>query len=212
MCKQTVLLQLLVERSSSVKLEGVALIVKSKILLITFAALCVVLGLLLLQSNHVLLHSRQRPLDFSEKPLSEQAKELEVEGVMYKSEYIKEEQLWKSIQESGTISDADLAWVIHMLEIPGPKKDTLPREIRRGRFFGLLKEVKNYTPSQKEVVFQTMTTYVTNSNRIDKLWSVAVFRHLKDTRAIAFITPLLNDSDPAVRRESARTVKVINSQ
>jgi len=185
---------------------------RSKILLITFIGLSVILGLLFFQSKHVLSQLRQRPLDFSEMPISEQAKELEDEGVMYKSEYVKEEQLWKSIQESGTISDADLAWVVQMLKIPGPKKDTLPREIRRGRFFGLLKEVKNYTPSQKEIVFQTMTTYVTNPNRIDKLWSIAVFRHLKDTRAVAFITPLLNDSDPAVRREAARTIKIINTQ
>lgn len=186
---------------------------RPKILLLVFVALCITFVLLILRRNHASLRFPQRPpVDFSDRPLAEQARINEAEGIMYKNDYIKRGQILESVKKNGTISDADLDWDIQMLKSPGPSQNVTVSSIRRSQFFEVLPEVKNYTPSQKEVVFQTMAIFVMHPNRTDKLWSIGVFNHLKDTRAIFYLTPLLNDTDIVVRRRAARVIKRINSQ
>ncbi len=182
------------------------------ILLIGFIALCVVFGLLTLRSNHVSVQSLHRhPVNFSDMPPAEQAKINESEGVMYKDDYVKRGHILESAK-NGTISDTDLNWLIQMLKSPGPSQDVTVSSIRRANFFEALQEVKSYTPSQKEVVFQTMATFIMHSNRTDKLRSMGVFNQLKDTRALPYLTPLLNDTDVVVRRRAASAIKHISSQ
>ncbi len=183
------------------------------LLLVSFVVLCAVFGLLFLRNNHISIQlPASHPVEFSKRPLSEQAKINELEGVMNSQDYIRRNQVLESLEGTGTISDADLTWVFQMLKNPGPSGDITVSAIRRAQFFEVLEDVKHYTPSQEETAFQAMTTYITHSNRTDKLWSMGVLKHLRDTRATTYITPLLNATDPAVRRRAAMAIKIINSR
>ena len=186
---------------------------KTRLLLIVFVVLCVVFGLLTIQSKHILLQfPRQHAIAFSEKSLPEQAKINELEGVMYKADYIRKEQLLTIVRRGGVISDSDLSWIFQMLKSPGPSSNATVSDIRRAQFFEVLLEIDHYTPLQEEMIFQTMTIYVMNSNTTDELWSMGIFKHLKDARAVTYLTPLLNSTNPAVRRKAARVIKILNSQ
>ena len=183
-----------------------------KWIFITVFAVGAVLVVLALRRSYVRSQPPARQvLDFSQRPLAERARFIENEGVMLASDYIQKEQILNSVEKNGTISDADLAWVLHMLQSPGPSQDPVASEVGRGKYFEVLQLTKHYTPAQKPLVFQVMVNFVKPQNRNDQLRSMSVLRHLGDSRAVPYIMPLRNDPDPDVRRAAERSLVLLNS-
>ena len=179
-----------------------------KFLLIVFIALCAVLGVSILSKKHLTL---QHSINFSDRSLLDQAKIIELEGVMSKSDYVRKEHILAGVKANKIISDSDLAWVLLMLKSKTTQMDNTVSAIGRAQFFEVLLSTGNYSVSQKETVFQAMTFYLSDSNTTDALWSLGIMKHLKDPRATIYLTPLLSSTNPVVRRKAARVIDVLNS-
>ena len=131
-------------------------------------------------------------------------------GIMTEADALKWEQISNAIKDRGSVTDPEFDWLMRGLQQPAISNDPTIDATRRLQFMQSLRQAKDYTPQQKERLYQATKGYLSAPERNDKLGALAIMRHLRDTRAIPAVTPLLNDPDALVRVSAKGTLKAIN--
>ena len=126
----------------------------------------------------------------------------ERDGEMSRQEHKRREQIRLSVRQSqrGTISDADLDWLLQMLNTPAPSPDPFAGQLRRTGILSVLKGVGHYTPTQSDKVYSSILTILSNPTAPERGYALAVMRATKDKRAIPVVTSFLSDPDPNIRK------------
>lgn len=138
-------------------------------------------------------------------------------GFMTQAESVQLAQTERAIKQRGTITASELDWTFRGLAHPPP---SLPPNIpasmepdivatRHLEFMSLLAAPKSYTPAQKEQIYRATISYLSSTERNDKLAALKVMRALKDSRVIPEVKPLLNDRDKMVQTAAQKTLSVI---
>lgn len=132
-------------------------------------------------------------------------------GIMTEADDLKWQQITNAVKDRGSITNPEFDWLMNGLQQPAISSDPTIAATRRLQFMLSLRQAKDYTPEQKERLYQATNSYLSAPERNDKLGALAIMRHLRDTRAIPAVTPLLNDPDALVRVSAKQTIKAINT-
>ena len=130
-------------------------------------------------------------------------------GVMTLPEALRWEHTNRAIESRKIITTPELDWLLLEIPKPAPSSDPALEATRRLELMMALNQAKTYSPLQKERIYAATIRYLTGPETNDKIGALAVMRHLRASRAVAGITPLLTDPNPCVRLAAKRTLQAI---
>ncbi len=93
--------------------------------------------------------------------------EMEKNGVMSQSDYIKQNALVHAVIKTHTISDGDLKWTLGQLTA---EKNPLAR----ARAFNILADIRPMSAAQKSRILPAIAPYLAGSDRLDQLGALRV--------------------------------------
>ena len=176
----------------------------SKLLAAVLSALLVIL----IASLLVRSHQSSATHIFSQDELATASAQ---NGEMSKQEALNLDRIDFTAEKQGLITEEDLDWTLNLLKTPTESRNPYAPSIRRSRVIIVLKNVKNFSPSQKDRVYQAVSPLLASSDELDRIGAISVMRNIKDKRAVPALTHLLEDPDPKVRSFAQMTIKKINS-
>ena len=83
-------------------------------------------------------------------------------GIMSQSDYVRIRELEHSVTQTHTISDADLTWTLNLLRTSG-------NPIPRARAMTALFEIRPMSPAQKAAILPAITPYLSSADKLDRL-------------------------------------------
>lgn len=159
------------------------------------------------------IHKRQRDTVGGYPALSWQqmAESDQAGGVLPTADVIHIFEIQSRVAKSETISDDDLNWLVNKLkanDLSGERK-----ELARVRILEPIKAIKNFTPTQKNEIYEAVLPMLGNdaafADPLDKTQASTIMRLIDDKRAIPYLTPLLTNSDEQVRLHAQHALDVI---
>lgn len=126
-------------------------------------------------------------------------------GVMDAPDFVKWQYLTDNVVRTGTISDGDLDWMLHIMD--NPQTATNDPQIVHGNVLGTLTHLKQIPKSQEDKIYNAAIPLLSSDKKLDKLYSAKILGKLQDKRAIPHLKPLLKDSDPDVQLLTRRALK-----
>ena len=98
----------------------------------------------------------------STKTIPQLGAEMEKNGIMSQSDYIKQNALAHAVRQTHTISDTDLDWTLTQLS---EEKNS----VARARAFNILAAIRPMSAAQKSRILPAVAPYSVGSDRLDQL-------------------------------------------
>ena len=103
----------------------------------------------------------------SVKTIPQLGAEMEQNGVMSQSDYIRQHALAQTVRRTHTITEADLTWTLAQLH-------NEKNSIARARAFNILAEIRPMSAAQKSRILPAIAPYLAGSDRLDQLGALRV--------------------------------------
>lgn len=134
--------------------------------------------------------------------------ELASAGVMSAPDFVHWQYLTDAVVKTGTISDSDLDWMLHIMD--NPQTATNDPQIVHGDVLGTLTHLNQIPKSQEEKIYTAAFPLLSSDKKLDKLYSEKIFAKLQDKRVIPYLKPLLKDPDPDVQLQTRRVLEKLS--
>ena len=96
------------------------------------------------------------------KTIPQLGAEMEKNGIMSQSDYVRQNALAHAVSQSHTITDADLSWTLTQLS-----EEKNP--VARARAFNILATIRPVSAAQKSRILPAITPFLSSSDRLDQL-------------------------------------------
>ena len=116
-------------------------------------------------------HSQQNIRTAPPSTIPQLGAEMETNGIMSQSDYIKQNALAHATSQSHTILETDLTWTLTQLT-------TQKNAVARARAFNILAAIHPVSDAQKSRILPAIAPYLSGSDRLDKLGALRVQRRI----------------------------------
>jgi hypothetical protein len=124
------------------------------------------------------------------------------DGVMPVEDFQRINNIAANVQQSGSISNADLEWSLNFLHSHTAAGYT--GEMARANLLYALEPLKNFPRDQEQEIFQAVLPLLGNApeynDGLDKVRATIIMGKLKDPRAVPYLTLLLRKPPPLSTR------------
>ena len=106
------------------------------------------------------------------KTVAQLGTEMEKNGIMSQSDYVRQNALAQAVRQAHTITEADLTWILAQLH---DEKNS----IARARAFNILADIRPMSAAQKSRILPAIAPYLSSSDRLDQAGAQLVQRKVQ---------------------------------
>lgn len=117
-------------------------------------------------------HSQQGTVTAAPSTIPQLGSEMEKNGIMSQSDYVRQNALARAVSQSHTLSETDLTWTLTELTVE-------KNSVARARAFNILAAIHPVSDAQKSRILPAITPFLSGSDRLDKLGASRVQRKMQ---------------------------------